>query len=33
MGVTSTLTGTYTVTSATCTPPFGATGNLALTKG
>ena len=33
MGVTSTLTGAYTVTSATCTPPFGATGNLALTKG
>ena len=32
-GVTSTLTGSYTVTSATCTPPFGTTGNLTLTKG
>jgi hypothetical protein len=32
MGVTSTLTGSYTVLSATCTPPFGASGDLALTR-
>jgi hypothetical protein len=33
MGVTSTLTGSYTVLSATCTPPFGTSGDLALTRG
>jgi hypothetical protein len=33
VGATSTLTGSYTVTSATCTPPFGASGDLALTRG
>jgi hypothetical protein len=33
MGVTSTLTGSYTILSATCTPPFGASGDLALTRG
>ena len=33
MGATSTLAGSYTVTSATCTPPFGTTGDLALTRG
>jgi hypothetical protein len=33
MGATSTLTGSYSVTSATCTPPFGASGDLALTRG
>ena len=33
MGVTSRLAGAYTVTSATCTPPFGNTGDLSLTKG
>jgi len=32
IGPTSTLTGSYTVTSATCTPPFGTTGNLSLTR-
>jgi hypothetical protein len=31
-GATSTLTGGYTLTSATCTPPFGASGNIALTR-
>ena len=31
-GATSTLTGAYTVTSATCTPPFGASGNISLTR-
>ena len=29
---TATLTGDYTVPSATCTPPFGATGNISLTR-
>ena len=33
MGPTSTLTGGYTVLSATCTPPFAATGTLTLTRG
>jgi hypothetical protein len=32
-GVTSSLNGTYTVTSSTCTPPFASSGNLALTRG
>src|SRR4051795_8109968 len=31
-GTTSTLTGGYTVTSTTCTPPFAATGDLLLTR-
>ena len=31
-GVTSTLNGNYAVSSATCTPPFAASGNLALTR-
>jgi hypothetical protein len=31
-GTTSTLAGGYSVTSATCTPPFGSSGNIALTK-
>jgi hypothetical protein len=31
-GTTSTLTGGYAVMSATCTPPFGSSGNIALTK-
>jgi hypothetical protein len=31
-GVTSTLVGGYTVTSATCTPPFDASGNISLTR-
>ena len=29
---TSTLAGNYAVTSATCTPPFGSSGNISLTK-
>jgi hypothetical protein len=29
---TSTLTGNYAVLSATCTPPFGSSGNLLLTR-
>ena len=33
VGTTSTLNGNYAVTSTTCTPPFAATGNLALTRG
>jgi hypothetical protein len=33
IGPTSTLTGSYAVTSATCTPPFGTTGDLLLTRG
>ena len=32
-GATSSLTGTYAVTSSTCTPPFASSGNLALTRG
>lgn len=32
-GPPSTLTGTYTVSSTTCTPPFGASGDLSLTRG
>ena len=31
-GTTSTLTGGYTVTSTTCTPPFAASGDLLLTR-
>lgn len=31
-GTTSTLTGSYAVSSATCTPPFGGTGNISLTR-
>jgi hypothetical protein len=31
-GATPTLTGGYALTSATCTPPFGASGNIALTR-
>ena len=33
MGPPSTLTGTYAVVSTTCTPPFGASGDLSLTRG
>jgi hypothetical protein len=32
IGASSTLTGSYAVASATCTPPFAATGALALTR-
>jgi hypothetical protein len=32
IGATSTLAGNYAVTSATCTPPFGASGSLTLTR-
>ena len=31
-GAPSTLVGGYAVTSATCTPPFGASGNISLTR-
>jgi hypothetical protein len=31
-GSTSTLTGGYTVTSSTCTPPFATSGDLSLTR-
>ena len=31
-GTTSTLTGGYTVTSTTCTPPFASSGDLLLTR-
>jgi hypothetical protein len=32
-GATSSLNGTYAVTSSTCAPPFASSGNLALTRG
>jgi hypothetical protein len=32
-GATSMLAGNYALSSATCTPPFGSSGNLALTRG
>ena len=32
-GTTSMLTGNYAVSSATCTPPFGSSGNISLTRG
>jgi hypothetical protein len=31
-GATSMLAGNYAVTSATCTPPFGSSGNISLTR-
>ena len=32
IGATSTLSGTYSVTSATCTPPFATSGNISLSR-